>query len=179
MPTPALIHSFGTLYASLRIEKSQLCYLRKILGRNDQHWTKIALKELERQNLGWCKSIKETLRKNDLPIEFPNILNYSPREWKKQITKCIEIQHYERLQEDCYTQEGEQKRPKTKTASIVEQLNGENYVRAPMAELLHCNKHETKTLMIARYRMLECGKNFRGSINGTCNICNEIDDEMP
>ena len=31
--------------------------------------------------------------------------------------------------------------------------------------------------MIARYGMLECGKNFGGNMNKTCETCNCIDDE--
>ena len=38
-------------------------------------------------------------------------------------------------------------------------------------------KLETKTLITARYGMLECGKNFGGTIAGTCSECNAYDDE--
>ena len=31
--------------------------------------------------------------------------------------------------------------------------------------------------MIARYGMLECGKNFKGSRSEMCKICNQIDNE--
>ena len=31
--------------------------------------------------------------------------------------------------------------------------------------------------MIARYGMLQCGKNFGGTMNKTCETCNCIDDE--
>ena len=31
--------------------------------------------------------------------------------------------------------------------------------------------------MIARYGMLECGKNYKGTMSQNCNICNCIDDE--
>ena len=38
-------------------------------------------------------------------------------------------------------------------------------------------KHETKTMMIARYGMLECGRNFKGSMKENCDHCNTTDDE--
>ena len=38
-------------------------------------------------------------------------------------------------------------------------------------------KQEAKTLIIARYGMLECGKNFGGTLGGMCSECNTYDDE--
>ena len=38
-------------------------------------------------------------------------------------------------------------------------------------------KNETKTILTARYGMLECGKNFKGTLNLNCSSCNVIDDE--
>ena len=32
-------------------------------------------------------------------------------------------------------------------------------------------------MIIARYGMLECGKNFHGTIHQTCATCNVLDDE--
>ena len=34
-----------------------------------------------------------------------------------------------------------------------------------------------KTTMIARFRMLECGTNYKGTHNHICTACNVIDDE--
>ena len=38
-------------------------------------------------------------------------------------------------------------------------------------------KHETKTLLIARYGMLECGKNFKRTLKERCDQCDAIDNE--
>ena len=38
-------------------------------------------------------------------------------------------------------------------------------------------KHETKTIMIARYGMLECGQNFKGTLKENCDQCDTIDNE--
>ena len=42
---------------------------------------------------------------------------------------------------------------------------------------MNLSKSETRTLMIARYGMLQCGKNFGGTLNNTCDTCNCLDDE--
>ena len=41
------------------------------------------------------------------------------------------------------------------------------------------NKHETRTLIMARYGMLKCGRNQGGSIKKICDLCNVLDDEEP
>ena len=38
-------------------------------------------------------------------------------------------------------------------------------------------KKETKTVMTARYGMLECGKNFKGTVEIECQMCGVTDDE--
>ena len=38
-------------------------------------------------------------------------------------------------------------------------------------------KQVAKTLILARFGMLECGRNFKGSMRETCNECNAVDDE--
>ena len=67
---------------------------------------------------------------------------------------------------------------KTKTAHLVDQLENESYTRTPSPELQNLTKQETKTLMISRFGMLECGVNFKGSKPTMCSICNKSDDEV-
>ena len=38
-------------------------------------------------------------------------------------------------------------------------------------------KNETKTVMIARYGMLDCGKNYKGTASSNCSTCNVYDNE--
>ena len=66
---------------------------------------------------------------------------------------------------------------KTKTASIIDQLNDPMYRRGPISEVLKLNKQETRTLIMARYGMLRCGRNFGGSIGKNCDSCSVLDDE--
>ena len=60
---------------------------------------------------------------------------------------------------------------------IIEKINKTNYTRKPEETILRMTKLETKTLITARYGMLECGKNFGGTIAGSCSECNAYDDE--
>ena len=66
---------------------------------------------------------------------------------------------------------------KTKTAHIVALIQDENYQRVTAEELLKCNKKEAKTILIARFGMLACGKNYQGSNSTVCSECHVIDDE--
>ena len=38
-------------------------------------------------------------------------------------------------------------------------------------------KQRTKTLILSRYRMLECGVNFKGTMSQMCRLCGSIDNE--
>ena len=38
-------------------------------------------------------------------------------------------------------------------------------------------KRETKTIITARFGMLECGRNYKGTMNEICNNCNTVDNE--
>ena len=98
-------------------------------------------------------------------------------EWKTTVRKAIEKANKDRLLEECYRSEGEDKIPKTKTAKIVDELKKTSYKRCANDVLLKCTKQETKTVMIARFGMLECGKNFKGSRSEMCDTCKQMDNE--
>ena len=89
----------------------------------------------------------------------------------------IESRNLERLKEMCHKKVGDNQEIKTKTASIVPIINERNYKREPQFTILKTTKKETKTIMLAKYGLLECGKNFKGTLNIDCNICNCLDDE--
>ena len=42
---------------------------------------------------------------------------------------------------------------------------------------MKCTKKEAKTILTARFKMLECGNNFKGSQSQMCRECNIIDNE--
>ena len=67
--------------------------------------------------------------------------------------------------------------PKTKTISILKTLESSNYKRVPQPEILTLSKIECKALIVARFGMLECGVNFRGTTSYRCTNCNTDDSE--
>ena len=177
IPTPALIFSLGLIYTSLRVKQKQLLYLWKLVNREQGHWTKQALAETLNRNIGWGKHIQATLSKFDLPTNLDTIKAHRKNEWTQKVKSTIEKQNTERLLKDCHRIEnGEQKR-KTKTAFIVDHIKEPGYVRGPTKELLKCTKREAKALLIARFGMLECGKNFKGTHSTNCTECGVYDDE--
>ena len=52
-----------------------------------------------------------------------------------------------------------------------------SYKRQSQTTILKTSKQETRTIMIARYGLLECGKNFKGTLREICIQCDTIDDE--
>ena len=176
-PTPAIIHSLGIPYTSMRIDKKQLLYLHRLLNRANTHWTVQLLKTLGDLNIGWHKRIVSILEKNQLPVDFETIKRTPFNTWKNQVTTSIEKEHKNRLKEDCHKKEGGVTIPKTKTVTILSEIDMPNYERKPKTELLLCTKNECKTIIIARYGMLECGTNYKGTLNSQCTTCNTIDNE--
>ena len=176
-PIPALIFTLGTLYTNLRMEKKRLYYLHKILNRPDTNWTNQAFHILEEHNLGWARTIKQTLHSLDLPTDLPTIKNKRPNEWKKLVDEKIEIKNRTRLIEDCYKKVDGQKVLKAKTSHIINSLTADTYTRKVLPELQNLTKQETKTIIISRYRMLECGANFKSSRSELCTTCKKHDNE--
>ena len=70
----------------------QLLYLHRILNKEETHWTKKILTELEQLNLGWYKGIKTTLSKYQLEENFETIKNIRAIDWKSQvIAACYNV----------------------------------------------------------------------------------------
>ena len=176
-PTPAIIYTLGTLYTNLRVDKKRLMFLHRLINKRDTSWVKKTLLILEHLNIGWTKSIKETLSNLDLPTEFSIIKTATRRQWKRAVDEKIEIKNRNQLLSDCHKTVGNLQTRKTKTAHIVDNLDETTYTREPSPLLRFCNRQETKTLIIARFGMLECGKNFKGSMSEICAKCNVLDDE--
>ena len=176
-PTPAVIFSLGTLYTRQRVHKRQLLYLHKILKKYDGQWTKRALEILEEKNLGWYKNIKKTLEEYGLPTDFGTIKTIPRRTWIRNVGCLIEQMNKKRLSDDCHKTTDGNTTPKTKTISIIEQIEDPYYQKGFQDELKQLFKHEFKTIIMARFRMLECGKNFKGTLQEMCNVCKCIDNE--
>ena len=112
-----------------------------------------------------------------LPTCFDTIKGQPVNEWKRRVSTQIEKKNKERMLQECHKVIDGRNIPKSKTSTIVDKRNDPNYTRKPATEIMCMNKHETRTLIMSRYGMLECGKNFGGSIKKICERCNCIDDE--
>ena len=176
-PTPGIIYSLGTLYTDIRIDQRRLNYIHKILSRDTTHWTRRTLESLKELNIGWHKGIYQTLTEYNLPQDFHQITTYSTIEWKYKVKKSVEECNKNRLLEECHTKSNGTLTKKSKTAHIIEKIENPSYQRKPLDEILQLTKQETKTLIIARFRMLECGRNFKGTMTEKCNTCGCVDDE--
>ena len=152
-------------------------YLYRILNRQDDHWTKRTLNALKDLKIGWYNKIINILKLYELSNDFDVIKNMPIAVWKRIVTIATEKKNRNRLLEECYKTENGNKIPKTKTKSIIEKLNTPGYKREPLRVLMSLTKNEGRTLIISRYNMLECGKNFKGTLSDQCNTCNMPDDE--
>ena len=83
-PTPALVYTFGLLYTSLRVEKRQLLYLWIEANRGLEHWTHKSLTQVISKDIGWGKSINETLAKHNLPTDLSSIKQLTRNEWNRK-----------------------------------------------------------------------------------------------
>ena len=86
-PTPAIWYVTGHLMTSILIDKRQMLYLKTILDRPTEDWTRIMIDCLNRENIGWVKNIRKTLENYEIDKDFDEIKDLSSREWKRLVTK--------------------------------------------------------------------------------------------
>ena len=130
-----------------------------------------------KSNVGWGKNINDTLLKHKLPTETKNIEAHSRNAWRTKVKEAIEKANKNRLHKELHKEEDGVTRRKTKTREIVDYIENEHYQREVGRDILQFSKQETKTLIISRYRMLECGNNFKGTHCSKCEKCLKLDDE--
>ena len=121
--------------------------------------------------------ISKVLDKYSLQTDFEIIKRIPFPVWKQNVTTAIEKEHRKRLREDCFKKQDGSNVPKTKTVTIIPEIDEHSYIRKPKTELLQCTKYECKAIIMARYGMLECGINYKGTLSNECTICKTIDDE--
>ena len=176
-PTLGIIFSLGIPYTSHRIEQKRFLYLYHILTQPDHSWVKRTLNQMNTLNIGWAKDINIALNEYNLYTDYSIISNLTKRQWTRIVKEKIETKNKRRLLDDCYKTENGTTTLKTKTAHLASILREDNYERSPQKELALCTKQETKTLIIARFGMLECGVNFKGTMREICRTCNTLDNE--
>ena len=119
----------------------------------------------------------EILAGHELPADHQEIKSLRKNEWTTRVKSAIEKKNKIRLLEDCHKEVDGQKTRKTKTSFIVDHIENQDYQRTPLNEILQSTKTETKTLLTARFGMLECGRNFKGTKDKQCVKCGVLDDE--
>ena len=176
-PTNAVVFTLGTLYTDIRIHRKQLIYLHRILNRETDHWTNKMLQTLAELNIGWYKEIKKTLNIYGLEDNLDTIKTIPAQIWRATVREATEKRNRQKIIDNCNKKEGNMIVPKTKSLSILKTIENDNYIRKPCNEILSLSKNECKALIIARFGMLECGVNFKGTMNEICGTCDVLDNE--
>ena len=134
------------------------------------------LYELKSRDIGWPKIVDEKLVEYGLTSDWDEIKKKTPKQWSDEVTRAVEEHNRLKLKENCVsmTETGEKINKKTK--HIYERIK-DKHTRKPLAEIIGKNKQRTRTIMLARHGMLECGFNYKGTIPEKCRTCNTIDDE--
>jgi hypothetical protein len=176
-PTIAIIYSFGTIVTSCRIYQKQFIYLQKILKRNDSHWTKQLLNHLKEIEIGWSKKINEKLSEYKLTDNWKEIREMTLTQWKMKVKKAVFTRSREKMKEQCITIKNGETVEKYKTLYFYEKIKDIESDPKPLEEELSQSKQRARIILIARSRMLECGKNFKGTMKEICETCGVMDDE--
>ena len=94
------------------------------------------------------------------------------------MNKAVDEANKNKLIQQCITKTAEGTKINTKTKIIYEELTTSNtYQRGPQNEIKRSNKKTARILILARYGMLECGINFKGTMPVICRHCHVTDDE--
>ena len=123
-------------------------------------------------------SISNKLTDYDLETNWDVIKRMSPNEWKEKVRIAVLRKNGQKLIENCTSINGQEVKIHTKTKHIHEKLTNNRYKGTPSESLIQGNKQKTRTIFLAQNGMLECGRNFKGTIPEICPDCNETDDEQ-
>ena len=177
--TPSVAIRFMTqrLLTSVRIDIKQMMFLYRIL-QQEERWTYNLLNTMDKMNLGWAANIRLKLHEYGLTQSWNEIQKKGKTAWKAEVYVAAEKLNKQKLLEDCYGTKNGCREAKTKTKMIVKELECNTYDRKKTEHLLKLTRSEMKCIIMARYGMLMCGKNFKTKF-GTdqCKTCSVLDDE--
>ena len=177
-PTPAVVFSTGALYASIRIDIKQLIYLKTLLSKPKDHWAHDLLVKLDNNNIGWAKQINKVLGVWGLETNWETIAKKTKNQWKNEVNEAAEKMNKKRIKEDCMTNENGITRQKTKTKSIIDELDSEKYTRKPLHIFNQGSHIAARALIMGRFGMLLCGANHSSGTSGKlCTTCKTVDSE--
>ena len=177
-PTAGVRYETKTLFAEIRIDEKQFLYLHKILKRDTSHWTHHMLKILDAHSIGWATQIRRKIHDYGLEESWHMIGTKTDSAWKNEVKTACEKRNIELLKHECQSVRSGSVKDKTKTKSILINLNDENYTRSSESNILKMSKLKARAIIMTRYGMLDCAKNFEGRYGKKeCNVCSVIDDE--
>ena len=177
-PTPAVRYVTGTLFTDIHIKKIQLIYLQSLLHKENDYLAKDSLFTLKENKNGWAKNISRTLEQWGLEQDWSRIAAVSKPAWKREVEKAAENQNKNKLMEECQARSRGTSRVKTKTKSIVEKLQSDNYKRVPLPLIRNLTSMQTRALIMGRYGMLDCKNNYAMKYGSKmCLDCDTVDDE--
>ena len=131
-PSPAVWFATGSLLTSLKIDQRQLLYLRTLLQRPEDDWTKKILLLQNEMNIGWAKNIRLKLEEYGLETSWDKIKHTAEPLWKGQVKLAVEKMNTEKIIEMCSSKKGE----KTKTKTLIDMLKAKDYSRKPMKHVV-------------------------------------------
>ena len=173
-PSPAIWYSTGILMTPILIDKRQLNYLKTLLDRPENDWTKQMLLVLKENEIGWAAQMNKTLERYGLEMNWGKIREMTVISWKAEVTTKTEEKHKEILLQMCHGRNGE----KTKTKMIIERLKSDNYSRRPLSSVMNGCILRTRTVVMSMFGMLKCTNNFKSGLGrAECTNCKVIDDE--
>ena len=132
---------------------------------------------LKTHNTGWAKSIQTILAYYEHEQDWEKIKEINKPRWKHIVSAAVQVKNKKKLLESCVQPGPNGIKIKTKTAHIYHSINNDALCDGALPEIVSSNKVNSKTIILARCGMLECGKNFKGSIPEICRGCGEEDDE--
>ena len=173
-PTPAIWYKTGLLLTPILVNKRQLLYLKTLLDRPTNDWTKQMLLVLNNNGIGWASQINKLLEQYGLETDWIKISSQSVAGWKTAVAKAVEIKNKEKLIEMCHGAKGE----KSKTKGLLNELMREEYKRTAYKSVFKKNRLKARVQIMSMFGMLECSKNYKNGYGGNiCRECEMLDDE--
>ena len=173
-PTPAIWFITGYLLTPVLVDKRQLLYLKTLLNRPNNDWTRQMLFVLKKSDIGWASQINSKLEEYGLETSWDKISRESVASWKRAVITATDKQNKEKLIEMCYSKKGE----KTKTRCILDKLMSDDYERKSISMIFDRDRLKARVVIMSMFGMLDCAANFKhGYGGGICKQCNVVDDE--
>ena len=174
-PTAAIIFETRSMFMSIRVINRQLKYLHILLSRDDADWYKTSLLYQIGNDLGWGAYILKILDECEISLTIEEIKHKKKSEWW-HVVECATRRLNSKMILDSCRGKGKMRTKTLKISQALERdLDLHDYKHN---ELFTLPKKTVKLIIMARYGMLDCAKNFKNKYGSDlCKECNEVDDE--